>query len=122
MKASRGRARMQAQTKPPTDRRREMLREMLTRIRDETFNRISEFRRGQRNSTLAQGDEMDVARSSTDTETSANLIERAEERLRYIDEALVRLERGTYGTCAECGDTIPLPRLLAVPFAVFCVD
>ena len=65
---------------------------------------------------------MDVARLSTDVETKANLIERAEERLRYIDQALGRLERGNYGTCAECGESIPIERLMAVPFAIYCVD
>ena len=114
---------MRTETRMSEDRRQKMLREMLTRLRDETFERVTEFRRDQRNTgSLQQGDEMDVARSSTDTETKANLIERAEERLRYIDQALGRLERGNYGTCAECGESIPIERLMAVPFAIYCVD
>jgi DnaK suppressor protein len=104
------------------DRRQKMLREMLTRLRDETYERVSDFRRNQRDAVIQQGDEMDVARLSTDAETKANLIERAEERLRYIDQALSRLERGNYGTCAECGESIPVERLMAVPFAIYCVD
>ena len=56
---------------------------------------------------------MDVARLSTDIETKENLIERAEERLRHIDQALGRLARGNYGTCAECGEGIPVERLIA---------
>lgn len=104
------------------DRRQKMLHEMLTRIRDETFERVSEFRRDQRNAVTQQGDEMDVARLSTDIETKENLIERAEERLRHIDQALGRLARGNYGTCAECGEAIPVERLIAVPFAIYCVD
>src|SRR5882672_9346272 len=111
---------MRTQAKNTTDKRRDMLREMLTKLRDETYQRVVDFRRGQRNSTLAQGDEMDVARSSTDAETTTSLIERAEDRLRQIDSALARLERDVYGTCAECGEPIPVERLKAVPFAVFC--
>ena len=113
---------MRTEPKMSEERRQKMLREMLTRLRDETYERVSEFRRDQRDSVAQQGDEMDVARSSTDTETKANLIERAEERLRNIDQALARLERGNYGTCAECGESIPVERLMAVPFAIFCVD
>lgn len=113
---------MRTETKMSEDRRQKMLREMLTRLRDETYERVSEFRRDQRDSQTQQGDEMDVARLSTDTETKANLIERAEERLRNIDQALARLERGNYGTCAECGESIPVERLMAVPFAIYCVD
>jgi DnaK suppressor protein len=113
---------MRTETKMSEDRRQKMLREMLTRLRDETFERVSDFRRDQRDAVTQQGDEMDVARSSSDAETKANLIERAEERLRYIDQALGRLERGNYGTCAECGESIPIERLMAVPFAIYCVD
>ena len=39
-----------------------------------------------------------------------------------IDEALRRLEAGTYGTCAECGTDIASPRLKALPFALKCRD
>jgi len=113
---------MRTEPKMSEERRQKMLREMLTRLRDETYERVSEFRRDQRDAVVQQGDEMDVARSSTDTETKANLIERAEERLRNIDQALARHERGNYGTCAECGESIPIERLMAVPFAIYCVD
>jgi DnaK suppressor protein len=113
---------IRTETKMSEDRRQKMLREMLTQLRDETFERVAEFRRDQRNAQTQQGDEMDVARLSTDIETKANLIERAEERLRFIDQALGRLERCNYGTCAECGEAIPVERLMAVPFAIYCVD
>lgn len=39
-----------------------------------------------------------------------------------IDEALARLEDGTYGTCENCGTEIGLPRLEAVPWAHFCIS
>ena len=54
---------------------------------------------------------MDVARSTADAEAHASLIERSEDRLRLIDQALARVDNGTYGTCAECGEDIPLERL-----------
>jgi DnaK suppressor protein len=38
-----------------------------------------------------------------------------------IDEALARLEEGTYGLCSDCGIEITEKRLLAVPFARRCV-
>ena len=67
-------------------------------------------------------DDLDVARSQADVETHAGLIERSEELLRAVDSASSRLERGRYGTCEECGDDIPLKRLDALPFAVYCLD
>ncbi len=99
------------------------LRNILSRLRDETYGKIIEFRRDQSQENISTpGDEMDVARSSADVETHASLIERAEDRLHLIDEALARVDNGSYGICAECGDDIPIERLRALPFAVFCVD
>jgi len=37
-----------------------------------------------------------------------------------IDEALRRLEEGTYGICQDCDREIPAPRLKALPFATRC--
>src|ERR1700680_702654 len=38
-----------------------------------------------------------------------------------IDQALVRLDEGTYGRCVACGELIPEERLQAVPWAALCV-
>ncbi|MGH9342466.1 MAG: TraR/DksA family transcriptional regulator [Terriglobia bacterium] len=65
---------------------------------------------------------MDVAKSLTDVETHATLIERAETQLREIDDALAELEQGDYGICANCGEEIPVARLQAVPSTILCVD
>lgn len=106
-----------------SNRRVTALREILIRLRDETYEKIADFRRDQgQEAQSSPGDEMDQARSSSDVETHASLIERAEDRLHLIDEALARVENGTYGTCAECGEDIPLERLKALPFALLCVD
>ncbi len=48
------------------------------------------------------------------------LMEMESETLKKIDEALRRLEEGTYGDCAECGQKIAEPRLKALPFANTC--
>jgi RNA polymerase-binding transcription factor DksA len=39
-----------------------------------------------------------------------------------IDDALGRIDAGTYGLCARCGQPISAPRLAALPYAVRCVD
>ena len=38
-----------------------------------------------------------------------------------IDQALERLDEGTYGCCVACGEPIPEERLQAVPWAALCV-
>ena len=50
------------------------------------------------------------------------LIQMKAETLNKINEALSRLEEGTYGRCFECGEEIAQPRLRALPFAVRCKD
>ena len=41
---------------------------------------------------------------------------------RQIEEALERLQSGTYGECSSCGEPIGEARLGARPFATRCVD
>jgi DnaK suppressor protein len=50
------------------------------------------------------------------------LIQMKSETLSKIDDALARLEQGTYGNCFECGEEIAEKRLRALPFAVRCKD
>ena len=42
--------------------------------------------------------------------------------LNYLDDALDRINRGTYGFCTECGNLIDKERLEAVPHAHQCVN
>jgi len=42
--------------------------------------------------------------------------------LNYLDDALQRIEHGTYGFCSECGNLIDKERLEAVPHAHQCVN
>ena len=42
--------------------------------------------------------------------------------LAEVDQALARLEAGTYGICVDCGRAIPVARLRARPTATRCVD
>jgi RNA polymerase-binding transcription factor DksA len=50
------------------------------------------------------------------------LTESLDARLATIDEALERLDAGTYGICADCKSDIPPRRLHALPFATLCVQ
>ena len=43
------------------------------------------------------------------------------ETVKEIDQALARLDAGTYGRCASCGEPIPGERLRAIPWAAVCV-
>jgi DnaK suppressor protein len=49
-------------------------------------------------------------------------IERAEEQLGQIDAAIARLDAGSYGICAGCGQAIAPARLAARPTATTCIS
>ena len=50
------------------------------------------------------------------------LRDRADQQLALVDEALARLEAGTFGTCVRCGKRIARERLEALPWAARCID
>jgi RNA polymerase-binding transcription factor len=76
---------------------------------------------GELNSAAGDQHLADHASDILDREVDDSLEENAELIVREIDEALVRIEAGTYGTCERCGQPIPEERLDAVPYAVLCV-
>jgi DnaK suppressor protein len=43
-------------------------------------------------------------------------------QLTQINNALDRIEAGTYGTCERCGKVIPEARLNAIPSATLCIE
>jgi DnaK suppressor protein len=51
-----------------------------------------------------------------------NLHEREEMKLAGLNQALKRMDEGTYGTCTECGAEIPVPRLEVFPETATCME
>lgn len=64
----------------------------------------------------------DDATEMMEQERDLALIGNLQERLRDIDQALERLEAGTYGQCQNCGNPIGAERLEARPFATLCIN
>jgi DnaK suppressor protein len=60
--------------------------------------------------------------SDTDRHTVLRLAHMAERAATAAEQALRRIEAGTYGTCVRCGDRIALARLRAVPDTEHCLD
>ena len=70
----------------------------------------------------ATGDIYDLASSERERELALLLGDRDREKLAEIDEALRRIEDGSYGYCEECGEKIGIGRLKAMPFTQLCVE
>jgi RNA polymerase-binding transcription factor DksA len=64
----------------------------------------------------------DTATATLGREIDYTLGENSEHVLSEINVALKRIEDGTYGTCASCGQEIAPARLEAYPWALLCID
>jgi len=62
-------------------------------------------------------DSVDMSLLDVNQELSLRLGERESQMVADIDQALLRIEEGTYGVCVRCGKTIDERRLEAVPTA-----
>jgi RNA polymerase-binding protein DksA len=64
----------------------------------------------------------DTATETFDRELAVTLEDNAESVLAAIEQALARIEEGTYGICVNCGKPIAPERLEALPYAELCID
>ena len=64
----------------------------------------------------------DVGTDNYEIENIIGLMDGERKMLVEIDEALGRIEDGTYGICLGAGEQIPKQRLAAIPWARYCVS
>lgn len=64
----------------------------------------------------------DLGSETFEREKDLGLRSGFERHIREIDDALARMERGSYGICEECGQPIPEARLMAMPSAIACIQ
>ncbi len=63
----------------------------------------------------------DMSGDTYERELSMNLASTEQEVLYLIDDAIKRLEEGTFGVCEQCNKPIGLSRLKAVPYTPMCI-
>jgi DnaK suppressor protein len=97
------------------ERKRQMLSQVHEKIRDVRSENVS----GKVNTVLDPGE---TSEAGIQEDIEFALIQMKAETLTKIEEALRRLEEGTFGYCFECGEEISERRLRALPFAVRCKD
>lgn len=64
----------------------------------------------------------DAAAATAERTEVLVVVESLKSQLSDIDEALSRIEKGTYGVCKKCGKDIPAARLEFRPSSIYCVD
>jgi DnaK suppressor protein len=94
----------------------------LLKMRDEILEELDETIK-----TIKSAPERDVGDFYDDADIEKGrqmthlLGERERAKLEAIDNALEKIEDGTYGKCEECGEDINKKRLKIIPFARYCV-
>ena len=109
------------------EHRRDVLQRMLLGKRQEIMREIEgnlgqSLTEDQQRRLESARDVGDQALMDLDRELGISLMEMRNRKRQAIDEALTRLNEGTYGICAECGIEVSEKRLEAVPFAKLCVQ
>jgi DnaK suppressor protein len=97
------------------DRRRELQAEVQGKMRGAREEGLG----GKLNEVL---DAVESAEADIQEELEFALVQMKSETLNKVNDALVRLEQGSYGNCFDCGEEIAEKRLRALPFAVRCKD
>ena len=69
-----------------------------------------------------QGDLADQASGNNEVHIQLKLKQTDAKILQAIEEALVRMDKGTYGICRDCGEPIAAARLQAIPWTRVCIS
>jgi len=98
-------------------------REQLQETKNKLLGEIDSELRAEREGNKDEGmDTYDLASEERDREINFILSDRERVKLKQIDDALERLDEGTYGVCESCGLEIAEERLEAMPFSRLCRD
>ncbi|MBP5698309.1 MAG: RNA polymerase-binding protein DksA [Alphaproteobacteria bacterium] len=104
------------------DMQLEYFRQKLLNWKKELLAQSSDTLDELRQGGLNQPDDIDRASLETDKSLDLRTKDRARKLIMKIDEALDRIEDGTYGYCEETGEEIGIDRLMARPIATLCVE
>ncbi|WP_053956930.1 TraR/DksA C4-type zinc finger protein [Inediibacterium massiliense] len=103
----------------------------LLNEKEETIKTIERMNENEPNASLQEYyDELsvydnhpaDIGTETFEMEMNFNLKNNEELYLKEIEDALDRIQRGTYGKCIDCGGDIPNERLEMLPTALQCMN
>ena len=110
---------------------REYFKNLILDKRKQVFAELGYLEKNSMNETMknSSGDlsaySFHMADQGTDTmerEKAFFFASREGRYLHHLNEALDRIEKGTYGICRTCGKKIQIKRLEAVPHATQCIE
>jgi len=104
------------------DRQREYFRQKLLSWREDILKEARETLQHLQDENQNHPDFADRASSETDRAIELRARDRQRKLIAKIDEALSRIEDGTYGYCEETGEPISIKRLEARPIATLSIE
>jgi DnaK suppressor protein len=104
------------------DRQREYFRKKLLDWKDDILKEAKETLQHLQDENQNHPDLADRASSETDRAIELRARDRQRKLIAKIDEALARIDDGTYGYCEETGEPIALKRLEARPIATLTIE
>jgi len=110
---------------PPIDQEfLDKMEEALLALKSEIVNNLiasnedfKEIMEGEEPKDLA-----DIASDDMDRKMIEAIGTQELKRLKLIESALTRIKQGKYGHCIKCGKRIPQDRLIAIPYALMCIE
>ena len=104
------------------DRQRDYFRQKLLAWREDILREAKETLQHLQDENQNHPDFADRASSETDRAIELRARDRQRKLIAKIDEALSRIEDGTYGFCEETGEPISIKRLEARPIATLSIE
>src|SRR5215813_4153995 len=104
------------------ERQKEYFRAKLLAWKEEILEESRSTIASLQQDTVAEADLADRATSETDRALELRTRDRQRKLIAKIDDALRRIEEGTYGYCEETGEPIALSRLDARPIATLSLE
>jgi len=103
-------------------KQQEYFRQKLLKWRSELLGEANETRQNLQETSSVEADIADRASAETDRSLELRTRDRARKLISKIDEALERIEDGSYGFCEETDEPIGIKRLEARPIATLSLE
>ncbi|MBI1954435.1 MAG: RNA polymerase-binding protein DksA [Proteobacteria bacterium] len=100
----------------------EYFKQRLLSWRDQLLQESTETVQHLQHEHQTESDIIDCASKETDRALELRTRDRERKLISKIDEALRRIEEGSYGYCEETGEPISLRRLEVRPIATLCIE
>ncbi|HUO43781.1 MAG TPA: RNA polymerase-binding protein DksA [Burkholderiales bacterium] len=100
----------------------EYFRRRLLDLRHQLWRNVDETGENLRSTTVVAPDPFDRATQEEEQAIELRVRDRERKLLKKIDQALRRIEDGSYGFCEETGEPIGIGRLLARPTATLSLE